>query len=153
MDAAEKGVRGATQPDAGRRRSVDEFSRLGEVDAERLFRVDMLVRGDRSQPDLDVRLGNRQVQYDLDRGIGKNRLHGSSGLPVLCPARLRGGAVQVGDRDDIEHGELFRGGKVRAADRAASDHAHCDRLHIASPIGCAGASRNGAGPVVPHGAP
>ena len=74
VGAAEKGVGRAAEPQALGRRGFDQAARLGDGDAERLFRVDVLAGGDRLEADFNMRVRNREVQDDLDRRIGKQRV-------------------------------------------------------------------------------
>ena len=74
MRAAEEGVRrGADAQLLLAARSIS-FRAILERDAERLFRIDMLAGIQRLQANRDVRLGHRQVQDDLDAGIGEERI-------------------------------------------------------------------------------
>ena len=74
--AAEEGVGRAADPHALGLRRVDQLARLGDGDAERLLRMDVLAGGDGLQADLDMRLRHGQVEDDLDRGIGEQRVDG-----------------------------------------------------------------------------
>ncbi len=154
MSAAEKGVGGAAEPQAFGPRGFDEAARLGHGDAERLFRVDVLAGGDSLEADFNMRVGNGEVQDDLDGRIGKQRLDGARRNAEFRRARFRRRRIGVGERDDVEDRELSRRGQIGGADVSATDDADADRLHHDSPRGGGeGASRIGAGPVVPHGAP
>ena len=59
MRAAEERVGRAADPHALGFGGGDQLAGLGDIDAERLFRMDVLARGDRLQADFDMRLGNR----------------------------------------------------------------------------------------------
>ena len=145
------GARAEPEPFGGR--GFDQSARLGDRDAERLFRVDVLAGGDRLEADLDMRLRDREVEDDLDRGIGEQRIDRTRGKAELGRARLGRRGIGVGERDDVEDREFSRRLQIGGADVAAADDADADRLHHDSPICGASASRIGAGPVVPHGAP
>jgi hypothetical protein len=75
VGAAEKGVGRRAKPQALRPRGFDQSARLGDSDAERLFRVDMLASGDRLQPDVDMSVWNSKIEDYLDRRIGEQRVH------------------------------------------------------------------------------
>ena len=151
MRTAEKSVGRRSEPQALCAGRVDELPRLGERDAERLLGMDMLAGGDGLEADLDMRLGHREVQDDLDRGVGQNGLDRLRGNAEFSGARLGGGEVQVGERDDVEDRKRLRGLEIGRADVAAADHRDFDPVH-ASSLNSIDA-RSGAGPVVPHGAP
>ena len=153
VGAAEKGVGRRAEPQALGRRGFDQPARLGDRDAERLFRVDVLAGGDRLEADLDMGVRNREVEDDLDRRIGEQRVDRTRRNPELRRARFRRLRVGVGERDEIEDRELSRRSQIGGADVSATDDADSDRLHHDSPSCGTGASRIGAGPVVPHGAP
>ena len=76
---------------------------------------------------------------------------GLRGNAEFSGARLGGGQVQVGERDDVEDRKRLRGLEIGRADVAAADHRDFDPIH-ASSLNSIDA-RSGAGPVVPHGAP
>ena len=130
---------------------VDELSRLGESDAERLLGMDVLAGGDGLEAHLDMRFGHREVEDDLDRGIGQNGLDRLRRNAEFSGTRLRGGEVHVGERDDVEDRKRLGGLEIGGADVAAADHRDFDPVH-ASSLNSIDA-RSGAGPVVPHGAP
>ena len=73
MRAAEERVGRRAEPHALRLGRRDEFARLGDRDAERLLRIDMLARRDRLQADFDMGDWNGEVENDLDLRIGERR--------------------------------------------------------------------------------
>ncbi len=143
--AAEERVRRAAEPQALRRRRLDQPTRFGDVDAERLFRVDMLAGGDRHQADLDMRLRYREVEDDFDRRIGEERVDRTRRRAELGRARLRRRRIGVGERDNVEDREFLRRGQIGRADVAAADDADADPFHHASPIGLSFADGRGSG--------
>ena len=153
MRAAQKCVGRATDPQASSAGGVDQLARLGDVDAERLFRMNMLARGDRLQADLDMRFGNGEIDDDLDRGIGEKRVDRSRLQPKFTGARLGRPRIGVRQRDDVEDRKAFRGFQIGRADIAAADDADADALQFKSPAFEPSIPRLAAGPVVPHGAP
>ena len=54
VGAAQKGVGRRAKPQALGRRGLDQATRLGDGDAERLFRVHVLAGGDRLEADIDM---------------------------------------------------------------------------------------------------
>ena len=115
-------------PQALGRGGFDQRPRLGDRDAERLFRMDVLARGDRLEAHLDMRLRHGEVENDLDRRIGENRLDRARRNPEFGRARLGRLGIGVGERDDVEDRELFGGVQIGGADVAAADDADADRL-------------------------
>ena len=97
--AAEKRVGRGAEPQASRGRGFDQPARLGDSDAERLFRVDVLAGGDRLEADFDMRVRNREVQDDLDRRIGEQRVDRTRRNAKFRRARLRRRGIGVGERD------------------------------------------------------
>ena len=76
------------------------------VDAERLFRMDVLAGRDRLQADLDMRLRHGEVEDDLDRRDRRAaRRPTRAGMPNSARARLGGLGIGVGERDDVEDRE------------------------------------------------
>ena len=102
----------------------------GEVDAERLLRMHVLAGGDRLQADLDMGERHRQVDDDLDVGVGEQALLRSS---LGCrtprprfrrPAGFMSATPRVEDREDLRRLEVGR------ADVAAADDADADPVHL-----------------------
>ena len=81
-------------------------ARLGDVDAERLFGMDVLAGGERLQPDLDMRLRDGEVDDDLDRRIGEQRVDRARGQAEFRGPRLGRLGIDVGERDDVEDREI-----------------------------------------------
>ena len=157
MGAAQKCVGRATDPHALGFGGVDQLARLGDVDAERFFGMNMFAGGDRSQPDFDMRFGNGEVDDDLDSRIGEQRLDRACGQSEFAGPRFGGRGNGVRQRDDIEDRKLLRRLQIGWTNIAAADDANADALQSRSPISFSaaepGAARLGAGPVVPQGAP
>ena len=87
------------------RREVHHLARLGDVDAERLFRMDVLAGIEHGQADVGVGQRHGQVDHDLDvvalqQLIDAHRRHAELGA-----ALLGGLAAHVGDRLDLEDWE------------------------------------------------
>ena len=74
MGAAEKRVRRRAEPEPFGGRRFNQSARLGDRDAERLFRVDVLASGDRLEADVDMRLRRREIEDDFDRRIREQRI-------------------------------------------------------------------------------
>ena len=105
--AAEERVGRAADAQAScRRRPRSSLARLGDIDAERLFGMDVLAGGDRPEADLDMRFRHREVEDDLDRGIGEQRLDRARRNAEFRRARLGRRGVGVGKRDDVEDRKL-----------------------------------------------
>jgi hypothetical protein len=68
---AEKRVGGAADQEPPLRRHLQHLSPVLAADGERLLRVDVLAGLQRRQRDLRVDRGDRQVQHDLDLGVGE----------------------------------------------------------------------------------
>ena len=86
---------------------LDELRAVREGDAERLLRMDVLAGGDRLQADLDMRLRHGEVEHDLDRRIGEQRVDRTRRHAELRRARLRRRRIGVGERVDVEDRETF----------------------------------------------
>ena len=153
MGAAEKGVGRRAEPQAFGRRGFDQPARLGDGDAKRLFRVNVLAGGDRFQPDVDMGVRHSEIEDDLHGRIGKQRVHRPRRNAKFRRAGLGGRRIGVSERDQVEDWELSRRGQIGGADVPAADDADTYRLHHNSPTCEARASRTDAGPVVPQGAP
>ncbi len=156
LRAAEEGVRRGADAHALRLRRLDQLLRLGGGDAERLLAVHMLAGRDGAEADLDMGLRHREVDDDLDRGIGEHRVDRHRLEPELGGARLGRCLVQVGDATHVEDRETPRRLEIGRADIAAAyetdpdaiRHVHLPRMWLMP-----AAYRCGAGPVVPQGAP
>ena len=98
-------------------------------DGERLFRIDMLARGDRPETHRHVVLRRRQVEDDRDARVGEQRIDRQRLDAVgrgLGPRRVH---VDVGAGDDLQDRE-FRGGlQIGIRDIAGADDADADGLH------------------------
>ena len=105
--AAEERVGRAADAQAPRRGRVDQTARLGERDAERLFRMDVLAGRDRLQADLDMRLRHREVEDDLDRRVGENRVDRARGKAEFGRARLRRRGIDVRQATMSRIGNFF----------------------------------------------
>ena len=90
VDALARGLVGAAKKRVGRAADaqalgfggVDKLPRLGDGDAERLLRMDVLAGGDRLEADLDMRLRDGEVENDLDRRIARGpRRPSRAGMP------------------------------------------------------------------------
>ena len=149
--AAEKRVGRAAEPQGFASGRLNEAARLGDIDAERLFRMNMLAGGEGPQADLDMRGRHGEVEDDLDGGVGQQGLDRTGAQAELFRSRLGCGRNRVRQGDDVEDGKALRGLEIGGTDVAAADDADADRLHPRSPA--RGCSRIGAGPVVPQGAP
>ena len=132
MRAAEKGVGRRSEPQVLRAGRVDELPRLGESDAKRLLGMDVLAGGDGLEAHFNMRFGHREVQDDLNRGIGQNRLDRLRWNAEFSGTRLGGGEVHVGKRDNIEDRKRLGGLQIGSADIAATDHRDFDPVHASS---------------------
>ncbi len=74
-------------------------------------------------------LGDGQVQHQFDRIVAEQLVDGAdlghAELLGLCPRTIH---LQVRARRHLHDREVLRHPEVRAADRAAADHAHSNRF-------------------------
>ncbi len=115
--------------------------------------MDVLSRVDRHEADFDMRLGDREVEHDLDRRICEQRLDRARLEAEFARARLGSVGIGVGEADDLEDRKTLRSLEVRGADVAAADDPDADALQSISPVVGFAAPRTAAGPVVLQGAP
>ena len=151
VGAAEEGVRRAADAEPLRPGRIEERTRLGGVDRERLLGVDMLAGGDRPEAHLDMGERHGEVDHDLDSRVGEEALDRRRRDAELRAARLGRRGVEVGDRLDVEDREGPRRLEIGGADIAAADDADADPVHDVLPLVLF--YRRRAGPVVFHGAP
>ena len=81
----------------------------------------------------DVRLGDRQVEDDLDLRVGQQLVgrHGAGDAVLLC--RRPGAAeVEVGAGDHLDGGEVLAHRQILLADRSGAEAADFDGLHKVS---------------------
>ena len=74
------GALATRSPSRGRPRAARS---AGAVERERLLAPDVLARGERLRRHLDVRLGDGEVDDDLDRVVGQQLLHGAGALHAV----------------------------------------------------------------------
>jgi hypothetical protein len=126
--AAEEGVRGAAQPQAGAGGEVDQVAGVVGGGGQRLLRPDVPAALERGAADRVVRLRHGQVHHQLDRRIGQQLLDGApAGHAELRGPQVRTLRVAVGDEP---HHHVRRRGErpqVLLADHARADHAHTQR--------------------------
>ena len=98
MRAAKERVRRAADAQAlAPCASLQERTRLGGREAERLFRVDVLAGREGLQPDLHMGGRDRQIDDDLDRRIREQRIDRHRAQPELGRPRLGRLGPDVGD--------------------------------------------------------
>ncbi len=120
--AAEKRVRGATEQQPVVARRGKGALTIGALHGQRLFDVDVLPGFQRHQVDLGVRLGDRQVDDDLNLRVVQQFVN-RAGLrhAELGGARLRPRHVNIGARDHVQDGECAASLEIGRADVAAPD--------------------------------
>ena len=130
MGAAEESVgrRADAQPFGARR--LNQLLAFGKDDAERLFRIDVLARFDRAQANLNVRLGDGEVEDDVDRGIGKQGIQLHRLEAKLVGARLGSSRVHIGYGTNIEHRKILRCLEIGGRDIPQSDDANTHLIHV-----------------------
>jgi hypothetical protein len=131
--AAEKGVRRAADPQVLLRSDVQHLSRLRDVDAERLFGMDMLAGVEHCEADVSVSQRHREVDHDLDVVALEELVDPHRRQTELGTAALRRIAAHVGERADIEDRKALRSFQIRGADVAATDYSDADFSHSFSP--------------------
>ena len=128
--AAQEDVRRAADPQPELVGQSEELEALRHVDRERLLGVDVLAGLERRAGHGAVRSGRRQVEHDVDRGIGQQLLDRGHGQAVRL-AELDGLlAHEVGARDELERVERGRMLGVVPADHAAADDADVHAVSI-----------------------
>ena len=132
VGAAEKRIGRAADAHALRLRRSDELAALGDGDAERLLRMDVLARGHRLEPDLDMRLGDGEIDDDLDRRVGQEIVDALRRNAEFGAARLGSRRVHVGDGAYVEDREDRRRLEIGRTDIAATDDADPDAIHVFS---------------------
>ena len=116
------------------RREVHHLARLGDVDAERLFRMDVLAGIEHGQADVGVGQRHREVDHDLDVVALQQLIDAHRRNAELGAAPLGGFAAHVGDGLDVEDGKALRRLQIGGADNAAADDADADFSHSCSPF-------------------
>ena len=101
----------------------------------------MLAGLERLAGDAEVRLGDRQVDDDVDVGVGQERLDGLRLDAELLGPRLGRGHVEVGAGAHLQPLEERRQAEVGAGDVAAADDADAEgSAHDRLPQSCCAAA-------------
>lgn len=111
------------------RATVEDQSAGGmgvDLDGEGLFAVNMLARVEDVAADNTVCGRNRQVDDQLDVGVGEERLDAESRAAVLCGLGLSDGLVEIRASDDLQHVKGLRAIEVGLRDFTAPDDADAD---------------------------
>ena len=82
---------------------------------------------------LDMGRRNGQVDDDIDRRVGEERIDRHGGETECAGASAGGFGAQVGDTADIEDRERSRSFQIGFADVTAADDADADALHALHP--------------------
>ena len=137
LDArAQEGVRRAAQHQSLFLGDAAQFDALGQLRAQRLFRIDVLARQQRRTADLEVLVGARQVQHDLHLRIGEGVVHGvvDFGHAVLGGGLLGALAHEIAHADELQLPEgLGDVLQINSADIAHADHGDPDSVHGSPP--------------------
>ena len=92
--------------------------------------MDVLAVAHRVEADRNMRLGDGQVEHDLHRRVGKQRVHGGGVQAELLGAGAGAALVQVGAGDDRDVREITSGSaEIGGADVAAADQADTNGVH------------------------
>ena len=153
MRATEKGVWRRTNAEPLLGRCIDQLLAVLEANAQWLFAVDMLARRDRVEPHLDVRLGHREIQDDLDRRVGEQVVDADGLQAELFGARLGRSGGRIGEPPDVEDRKALRCLQIGARDDAAAYDTDSDSFHFSSRADELPRLRGRTGPVVFQGAP
>jgi hypothetical protein len=128
--AAEEGVRRAADAHAFGLRRRQQRPALFAGDGQRFFVVDGFPRLHRRHRHVVVRVGDGEVDDDLDVGIGEKFVHRAGARDTMLlrlRARLIHDEVRAGDR--VQDFEDFVCLQIDAADVAAADDADFDFVH------------------------
>ncbi len=127
VGTAEEGVRGTAETEAATLGIHDELSAFGAGRSERLLGVDVLARGEGSPHQRSVRFGRREIEHELDLGIGDECIDRRRPQPVLRRERLRELLIEIGARDGLPPIERNRVLDVTRSDDSAADDADAHR--------------------------
>ena len=120
---AEESVGRRSQRKAARRGRGHQLPAGFGFDGQRLFGEDMLAGGERLHRDVEMRGGNRQVQDQIDVGVGDERIdvhRAQAELRGAARSRLRVDIGAGGDLDAAEEGGIAQ---IGHRNTAASDDA------------------------------
>ena len=130
LTAAEIGIRSAADAEPFLLRQTNHLLSIFKIHSEGFFRIGVFARVERVYRDLGVNLRRRQIDDDLDIGIGKQLLVGDVCHAVefmfLC-GPLRN---DIGARDHFKIAEFLRCLEVRVGNHSASDNTDLCRFHV-----------------------
>ena len=106
MRAAEKRVGRAAEPQGFGGGGVHQTARFGHVDAERLFRMNMLSGGEGLEADLHMGSRHGEIEHDLDGGVGEQFLDRIGAQAEFLRPRFGCGWSGVRQGDDVEDGKM-----------------------------------------------
>jgi len=129
VPAAEEGVRRAANAQIFLGGEIHHLARLGDIDAERLFRVDMLAGVQNREADISMGQRHRQVDDDFDVIAFQHLVDPHAGNAEFFCALLGRRRPHIGDRAQFDIRKLLHGRQVGLADDAAADDADADFSH------------------------
>ncbi len=108
-------------------RGIQQRDSALPIEGERLLCPDVLAGGKNLQGDLDVHLGNREIDDNLDLIILQQLFDAPKARnSELLGLRLRTVEIDIGDEPHVEIGEAGEILEVLPADHSGANHANAD---------------------------